>query len=437
MDDSAPRASDSTTVTAGPVTVERELEVRGHGVVAVFTVRATGGRPVRASIADYLPGNWTVSEIGFNPAFAPDDGTATVDAVRFAVDVTPGGDVVVVYGMTLAEGPDATSLTRASEFSKPVIERVDVADGVLAPDDAGPDAASSASLERADAASARDPAAFFERAGRPSGPSERPASHDAGSTPDEPGRRAREGGLVAALVEELESGEVDEATLDALEASLAERRETSLRSRIERLESRQEEFGAYVDALGELLDEHGPAVEFVTEILGSIEALEAAVEDLEAAVEAATTERAALREDLDEESDAIRGLLAAETASIREDLDEQRSALEDALEALGDDVDERTTALRADLEAETEAILDALEDETTGLRDDIEGATAARREAVADLEAAVGSIRREVETLSDRIGEWEAVRSRLLAAFRASDEHAGRDEVGIDEDEGA
>lgn len=376
MVDGGPTSIDPVATSAGPARVERAIEVRERGIIALFTVTTTAEAPVRVSVVDYFPGNWRVDEIGFHEAYRPDEGSASTDVLRFDVTVPPGEETLVVSGITLDSAVDREAVEAAQSFSTPRIERVD------------PVSAGEPALDEEPASGDQDD--IFDQIGG--------ATVERDESAVEPGVSGRQ--LADALAAAVRAGNVDEATIDTLRGALVDRDGTSTQLRLERLESRQAEFATYVDALRDLIEEHGPATEFVAQLQASIRELE--------------DETAALQDDIE----ATRGA----SASIREELTSRTDDLGDRLDA----VEEANESLGAGI-AVLASDLDDLRSRVQELEDEIEGAGTEIDDLSADLddvnrttaaiESQVATIADELDALRNRVEEWEAVRERLLDAL--------------------
>ena len=320
---------DPVSTTREGVTVERRLELEAPGIVVIETITSQRDAPLRVSVIDYLPGTFAVADIGYHDEYTPESGSVGDDSAVFETVVTGGSPVRVVYGMVLAEGVEVEAIADAQETSPPRIDRIEPA-------------------EREGEASDRtfsdmDPAEFFEIAGAESGAAT--DSVDEGSPADR--------SILDELAEELSTGEIDEASLETVQQALVSPFGKSTRLRLRRLESRLEEFDVYLEALREIIDEHGTGVEFLDDVRGSIESVEAAVESLRTEVERAAAERDDISDDLAELSE-----------------------LSATVEALDRSVQS----------------LDRLEDE-------------------------LDAVKEETDTLRERIEDWEAVRDRLVEAL--------------------
>lgn len=191
---------------------------------------------------------------------------------------------------------------------------------------------------------------------------------------------------VSALVDAVESGEVSAADREALRAALgvSDREGGSVDARLDHLQARVEEFGAYAEALSGVVEDYGSADGFVAET-------EAAIDDLDDRVAALSDDLAAV---------ADRDDLASEA-----DLD----AVESTVDALRDDVN----GLRTDVE-DIEA---AHERRLTRVEEDVETLQADARKRHDELTDQVGALRDEVGDLRSEVAELAELRENLAAAF--------------------
>lgn len=188
---------------------------------------------------------------------------------------------------------------------------------------------------------------------------------------------------VEALIRQLEDGDVSDEQTERLAAALdrlletAETTTESTRLRLERLESRMQSFSTYIDALEAIIDEHGPADEFLGEVRADIRSLETTVDRIDDELQQA----AEARDSIDDRLDA---------------LDDQTSLLESRLERLGDRLDSMRSSHRSKLSA--------LEDQIERLEpaaEQVEDLEAAVEQLSADVEAAEARRRAIVQALSD------------------------------------
>lgn len=170
--------------------------------------------------------------------------------------------------------------------------------------------------------------------------------------------------VVQALIDQLEADNLTEEQRrqladqlgSVLEVGGGERHSTEVR--LGQLESQMQRFEAYADALEAVIDVHGPAEEFLSEVRDDIAALEASVDDLTRDLDDASEARSAQRRRLNE--------LADELTSH----DSRLERLRDRLESLRSDHRRETANLDERL-TEVEPVagqLDDLETEVAGLQ---------------------------------------------------------------------
>lgn len=275
-----------------------------------FTVRADPDQYRMVKVGARPALDKTVSEIESDQSFS----------VPQIVDVDPvrGGDAAD-GGPPLIDGPPGTvtaddSPSPAADASQPTNDagdggdagpaEADDSDGILPADDAvatvGADPSTNApEVDPDEADSVRDLFGGFQDAARPgasrhdpsptdgrspASPNQdsptasptagRPPSPGAGSAPAGESaagtrRQPHADGLLPSLLDELEGGDPSPADLDRLRAVLGQLLDGATRNdhdqstavRIERLESKLEEFEAYTDALGKLVDVDDPAAQ--------------------------------------------------------------------------------------------------------------------------------------------------------------------------------
>lgn len=202
--------------------------------------------------------------------------------------------------------------------------------------------------------------------------------------------------LVGELVTEIQSGNVDEGELDALRSELGVARADEVRFR--HVQSRMDDFEAYVEALEGIINTHGTASEFVDSIERRVSDLHddlGAVRDevraVEAGLERADGEREQLREEVSELDNTVAG--------ITEDLGTLRETVET--------VDDRTATLDAELREELADVREERAEQVDRLESELE---AVREQLEAEFETELDSLREDVES-------FNRVRRSLLDAF--------------------
>ncbi|WP_435095123.1 hypothetical protein [Halarchaeum sp. P4] len=209
--------------------------------------------------------------------------------------------------------------------------------------------------------------------------------------------------VVARLVAELEAGDISESDREALRAAIlednadeaadaddeadAESGTASLGVRLDHLQSRVEQFGAYANALEDVIDDYGAADGFVRETEDSLEELEAHV-----------------------------GSLRSQIASLeeRDDLastDELESVEESLADLHADVVDDRES--REEFEAQFDRRVSRVEDDLGALASDV-------REGQDDIRADVRALRADVRELRTEVEDVAAMRENLAAALGGS-----------------
>lgn len=420
----------------GVIRDRREIDVEESGVIVTHTITGTGTGTVKFQLVDPIPAHFDVDGIAFHPDYQPSHGWIGPDDAIISGVVGPDQDVVVKYGFrpTTRPGPDAiqevqTSSLPSIELSEPTAgdEPVDaeLAEAAMRrsgstadvddtrserlfsaldwqlPEDDEPAVRAEATVQAgADASTAGREAARDE-----GGPSSADAA-EAGASDAESGRAA-EGAVdgtaadedvaagadesetaadspgasdpAAALIDQLESGDVSadqRARLaDGLRDVLAATDDTpaSTRVRLERLESEMQAFAAYSAALEAIIDEHGPAEEFLAEVRGDIRSLESELDRLEGELDRAVAERESMADQVD--------ALADETAR----LDSRLERLQDRFESVRTSHRSRLSELDATVErlGPTAERVDALEAEVASVRAAVEDAEA-RRNAIVE-----------------------------------------------------
>lgn len=167
------------------------------------------------------------------------------------------------------------------------------------------------------------------------------------------------------LLEQLEAGRVSPEQRQRLSEHLGEALDVeppkSLESRIQAIESELSAFGAYVDALDGIIDEHGSPEAFLAEIRQEVSSLKETMESIEQELDEAATERTRTSEQLDALDETLERLTARterlrdRVKSLREAHRERVADIEARLEEL-EPVSDRVEELRTELETVSEAV---------------------------------------------------------------------------------
>ena len=377
-----PTGGSEHTVSRGDVSVHRKIESDGTGVVATVELRSAADEPMLVEVAEELPDDFPVESTGFKPEAMPDGKTVSDGRLRFEQAVVDE-PVEVVYGLMLSEPVEEL------DFDAPSIESIEpVAAGASADDAGAGDAAEAVAEESTDGAdgASDEPPALSLSLSDPDG-SEAGASDDAGSTEPETASQPNEPESVAADGSERQprSGGADE------------RDRRSVDIRLDRLSARVEEFAAYAESLGTLVDEHGTPPEFVDRFDERID-------------------------DVDDRVATVRAELSEEVETVREDVTEAGGTIEDVEEDVRDVEDE--VASVGDETAELRDDIDSLDDELAALREELD-----------EVATSMERVREETATVREELRELQAIRGSLSDALAGWASSPGGDaEPGVDSD---
>jgi len=214
------------------------------------------------------------------------------------------------------------------------------------------------------------------------------------ATPSDQPINGPDASVIDRLIAELRTGAAADDRRDALAEELdsllgAEDQPLprSIEVRLQQMESRMEEFSAYTSALRDLIDEHGTASEFITEIHEELEQLDTEIAGVRDTLEQTTTDLQALEEahhdveahveSLDESFDEMAETAADERSAIKADLRDIERTIDDLEREAADARDELSTKVDDLLSDVTEHA-----HELDALREDVEEERA-RRKAIA------------------------------------------------------
>lgn len=412
-----------TRVTGEWVTVDRALSRNDGDVIATMELHAEADRPVRVTVVDEAPAAWSVVEVGVHPKFVPERYATGGRRFEFTDTVSPDEPLEVVYGFQIEAVGDLEppglptiseeALVEDDEESEdsilggtgPVFEESDdppagpgdeptptedpTGDG--AADDAGADGpAFDESRSASETGSFRE---RFERARDAALTTADGAAVD--EAPSAPPDAGDDRPVAERLAEEL-ADDVDDETLAAIRSALGV--ESSRRDEVQvgHLQSRVEEFAAYADTLGDLIDEHGPPGELLADHDARLRSLGDDVDGVRSQLDEVADERAALADRLDavdERLEDLDGRLRA-VDDVTEEVESLRTELDQLRRQHGDDVDDLSSAL--------------------------DGLESSLDDAVGDLDRDVDGLRGDLEAVRANVKEWQATRARLADEFAPS-----------------
>lgn len=405
-------------VWKGPLRDCREMDLRETGMVVTHRLTSTTASPVEYQVVDPFPGHVDVEDIGFHPNHEPTHGRIDGDQAVMSGVVGPDEEHVVTYGMRLASERPIEELETLQVEVLPVIERSKSVD----PDDVDEADLETAAMARSAGATESadgDSVAFFdwlrrsiqrdedadgsvstgvEELERTDGPTadtavEADADESAPDASGEPGgeqavvsndRGPAERSTAEALLHQLESDTLSDDQRRRLASALQELLATeetprySTEVRLRQLESKLQEFEAYADALGAIIDTHGPADEFLGSVRGDVTSLEAAVDDLRTELDRAAETRSSLDERLEAVADEV-AMLGSRLERLDDTLESLRarhrtkvSMLEGriaAIEPAADEVEDLSDAI-ASIGDEVEAVRSSHRAMVTALTED-------------------------------------------------------------------
>lgn len=359
------------TVSQGDVSVHRDIETDGTGVVGTIDLRSAADEPVLVEVVEELPDDLPVESSGFKPEAMPDGKEVSDDRLVLEQAVTDEPEEVV-YGLMLSEPVETLSL------DAPAIEAVEpVAAGASAAED--DDSIDEGDVEADDSAADAKP-------GNPA--ADEPEDGDEAADGDDEPTLSLSNPSGSEIDIGVDESDPEPETIDESDSNpdtgsdhdpgaVADdsnegpgRRSVDVR--LDRLSARVEEFAAYAESLGTLVDEHGTPPEFVDRFDERIDELDDQV----------ASTRAEFREDVDEIGNAV------------EDVEADVGELETDVAAVGDETD----ALRDDV--------DSLDDEIAALRTELDA-----------VSTSMERVREETATLREELRELQAVHGSLAEAL--------------------
>lgn len=422
-----------SSIDADQFRVEKQIRWTDNDIVQIeFHVTSERTSPVRFRLADPLPAEFPADRVGFHADYGRDDWHIEDGAlVVYESELAPGEELLTIYAIRpqpettpqqfasdpsieategseatdqrddpMTDRPDDTSTeesmtneqlrgatdeTMAAQFGD---GHVDEAGGSRAAVDSDADSGTDGGLAAPESdTDAGEPAVDSgavgpaDRSGdsvdsAPPSPESQPASDPAETTDadEEPLEGTDSEGLVAALADELEEGDLAASDLERLRDQLldgASGGRAAQEARLRRVEGEVNELVAYTDALEAFLDENGTGQAVLNDLTTQ-------VGDLEATIEGHLFEVDEFRDRLSAVEDRQEQLAA---------VDERLEAIETQLGGIQDQVDEtatRATQARDDVAVVSDRV-DDVEDEVVGKTDDLGAELESLAEDVAEI----------------------------------------------------
>ncbi|GAA0507283.1 hypothetical protein SAMN04488066_101291 [Halorubrum aquaticum] len=219
---------------------------------------------------------------------------------------------------------------------------------------------------------------------------------------------APQGGIAAALAEEIRSGAVEEEDMEVLRSELDLGVPRSVDVRISRLQSSVADIEAYADALAEFIDEEGTAKEVLDGLDARVDEVESTVESLDTRVTAGERAHGELSDDVEAVETTVDEVEASvETVeTTTDDLSETVGSVEDDLAVVREDVDGVETTVE-----DLEETVSAVQATTHGLEETVEGVAAdvtSLEADIAGLDDALDDVDDDVETLYEEVDDAAA-----------------------------
>lgn len=336
-----------------------------------FTITSHADVPVQFRLVEDLPEGVSTSDIGLNPDYHSASWSTFPEENRlvFQDRIWPDDELVTLWGVQTNDPLDIESL-----LTEPRIEV-----NVLAEEEAE----SSTSTDRgSQPGSEENLKAFWEaesnqnaaRSTDPSGAS--PNNWEADSA-----RAKQSRSLVHGLVEEIQSGGVDDEELDMLRDALAIDTPESLRIRTRWLQSQVSDLIAYSEELEGFIDEKGSPSELVEEFEAEIQTLHSRLDTIETH-----------QEEADERLVTARERIAAveQTSKAIDNLKDELHRLQYQLEELETVPDDDPIERIDGLETKIDAALGEIRDDVNGLTEEVEDFKE-WRDRLADLLGSLGT----------------------------------------------
>jgi uncharacterized coiled-coil DUF342 family protein len=460
--------SEEVTVSADGITVVKRFEEDEFPVPAIaFEFRSARDEPVTVRLRDAVPDGVAVEDLGFHPEYGSEYWTVDDGAVSFERELGAGTEYTTVYGIratgedierflveptieavdpplpdtggadehadtqevdVVPGDQDAVKEAIAGEGAVPGLED-EGGDGADTEDETEPldleeptagtddEETASGAGEEAEAA-ADEPDEEVEAAATADTRIKEGTEDEQGEEPEpairevaagEAAAQPVDGGLLAALAEEIRSDDVDEEDLELLRDTVEATGtvDGSTEARIRQLQRDVADLRAYTDALDEFLDENGTAQQVLEDAREQIDSFEDKLAEFGETVERVESDAAEATATARETEEAV-GTLRDEVDGVHENVEDVGEDIDD-VEADVEDVEEDLEGVQTEVgEVQTDvddlaAGVDDVRGEVEKLQVDMDGASA----SIADLEDRTATFEEELEEVKSEVHEGD------------------------------
>lgn len=331
------QAYEEVSVSAEGVTVIKRFEADEFPVPAIaFNIESHRSEPVTITLADVVPHDVAVEDLGFHPEYGSEHWTIDEETITFEREIDVGTEYTTVYGIR------ATGTDNVEKFlTEPTIKSVkppmqDEGDLV---DDASSDLVRDVIAGESDSVPGLDETDDEEIETLDlADPNE---ESDAGSTQtsEETIEGVQPGAVAKTLAAEIRQGAVDDATLTVLEEELdLGTDDSAVDARIQHLQNEVSDLTAYTTALEEFLAENGQGAELIEDFRERLNDFEDELERIGSDVEIVDGKMASVETSVTEQQTTVSELESevADVKSTVEDLSEQVGEATDLDERLSD-----------------------------------------------------------------------------------------------------
>jgi len=403
------QAYDPVTVSSDGVTVAKRFEADEFPVPAIaFRIESNRTEPVTVTLADTVPEDVAVEDLGFHPEYGSEHWTIDGKQITFEREIDADSEYTTVYGIRSTGTDDVEKF-----LTEPTLEEVDppLEDGGDMLEESGSDVVKDVIAGESDSVPGLDEDEDEEietlDLKDPNDPDTETAADDSEAAGNSEDGGSAQSNVTTTLLAEIHHDAVDEDVVRALKQELSLDGASSGGSsgggatdaRIQHLQNEVSDLAAYTEALEEFLAENGTGDQMIQDFRGRLDSFEDELNRIQS-----------MAAENDEAMDEVRSEVNQVTDQVS-GVEDTISSVEGAVAELDDDVDtidNEVGALSGDVSG-MEDSLSALESEVDSLRTDIEDVDD-RVGDIGDVDDRIGEIESEIEDLK----EWREQLSSVI-----------------------
>ncbi|MFW6017885.1 MAG: hypothetical protein ACOCPX_03620 [Halapricum sp.] len=381
---------DPVTVSSDGVTVAKRFEADEFPVPAIaFRIESRRSEPVTITLADTVPEDVAVEDLGFHPEYGSEHWTIDDQRITFEREIDADSEYTTVYGIRSTGTDDVEKF-----LTEPIIERVDppLEDDGDVLDESSSDIVKDVIAGESDSVPGLDDDGDEEietlDLKDPNAPDTETADAgegDAGAGDSGPDQS----NVTTTLLAEIHHEAVDDDVVRALRQELAldgaSGGSGATDARIQHLQNEVSDLAAYTEALEEFLTENGTGDQLIEDFRDRLTSFEDELDRIQR-----------LTMDNDEEIDQVRSQVDA--------VSERVSGIDETVESVAGTVDEVDGAVDT-----LDSQVGSIDEEVDSLGEDVDGMD----DHLSTLEESVDSLRTDIEDIDSRVSDVGDVGDRI------------------------